>query len=167
MGLAPSLVAQQLASFDLGLLELDTIGFGNLDHLGPGGLQQLAVSGMSHRLLLHGGVHDHAGQLFLGDQLEANRRQHCAGQQLFHAFFAQSFTEALQFCGGTRPLVLKILLARKVLTGGGLARERDYVLVTLVERMLDVKQRHHQTGGQTRTPGIRDATNVNGRDRAK
>lgn len=49
---------------------------------------------MSHCFLLHGGVHDHAGQLSLGDQLERDRHFHDAGKQFFHAFIAQSFKEA-------------------------------------------------------------------------
>jgi hypothetical protein len=46
MGVAPSLVAQQLAFFGAGLFELDAIGFGHFDHLGAGRLQQLAVGGV-------------------------------------------------------------------------------------------------------------------------
>lgn len=167
MGIAPSLVAQKLAFLGVGLLELNAIGFGHLDQLGPGGLQQLAIGGVSHGFLLHRGVHDHAAQFFLGDQLEGDGHLHGAGKQLFHAFFAQSFAEAPQLCGVAWPLVLEIFVARKVLSSGCFAPALDHFLVALVERMLEVQQGHHQPGGQTRTPDIGDAATGNDKDRAK
>jgi hypothetical protein len=48
MGVAPSLLSQQLAFFGVSLLELDAIGFGRVHHLGPGRRQQLAVGGVRH-----------------------------------------------------------------------------------------------------------------------
>ena len=167
MGVAPSLVVQQLAFFGVSLLELDAIGFGRLHHLGPGYLQQLAVGGVCHGFLFHCGVHDYAGQLFLGNQLERDGHLHGAGQQFFNAFFAKSFTKAPQLCQVARPLRFKILVARKVLPSGCLAPALDHVLIALVERMFEEQEDHHQTGGQTRPAGIGDAATVNGRDRAK
>ncbi len=117
-----SLVAQQLAFFGVSLLELDAIGFGHLDHLGAGCLQQLAVGEIRHGFLLHRGVHDHAGQFFLGDELEGDGHFRGAGQQFFHAFFVKGFAEAPQLCRIARSLVLEILIPRKVLPSGGLAR---------------------------------------------
>ncbi len=104
---------QQLALFGVGLLELNAIGFGHLDHLGPGCLQQLAVCGVCHDFLLHGVVNDHAGQFLLGDQLERNRHFHSAGEQFFHAFFAQCFTKAPQLRRVARPMVLLSKTPRK------------------------------------------------------
>ncbi len=122
---------------------------------------------MSHGFLLHGGVHDHAGQFILGDQLERDHHFYGAGQQLFHAFFAQSFSEAPQLCGVARPLVFKILVARKILPSGCLAPALDHVFVAPVEGMLEVQQGDHQPGGQTSTAGIGDTAIGNCRDRAK
>jgi hypothetical protein len=65
------------------------------------------------------------------------------------------------------PLVFKIFVARKLLPSRCFAPALDHILVALVEFMLEVQQRHHQTGGQTRSPGIGEATTGNGRDRAK
>ena len=48
----------------------------------------------------------------------------------------------------------------------GVSPQLDHVLVALVERMLEVQQRQHQSGGQTRPPGIGDAATGNGRDQA-
>jgi hypothetical protein len=96
-----------------------------------------------------------------------DRRLHDAGEQLFHAFFAQSFTQAPQLCGVARPSLLKILVVSKLLPSRCLAQELNHVLIALVERMLEVQQRHHQTGGQTKLASIGDAANSNGRDRAK
>lgn len=118
MGVTPSLVAQQVAFFGVGLFELDAMGFGLLNHFGAGRFQQLAVGGVGYGLLLHRGVHDHTGQFLLGDQLERDRHLHGAGKQFFHALLAQSFTKAPKLGGVARPLVLKILIARKVLPGG-------------------------------------------------
>jgi hypothetical protein len=111
MGVTASLVAQQLAFFGIDLLELDAIGFGRLDHLGPDRLQQLAVGGVRHGFLLHGRVHDHAGQFLLGDQLEGDGHLHGACEQFFHAFFAKCFAKPPQLRGIARPLVLEILIA--------------------------------------------------------
>jgi hypothetical protein len=63
--------------------------------------------------------------------------------------------------------VLKIFVARKVLRGWGLAPALDYVFDILVEGVLEVKQGHHQTGGQTRTAGVGNAATGNHRDRTK
>jgi len=62
------------------------MGFGLIYHLGPSSLQQLAVGGVCNCLLLYGGVHDHAGQFFIGDQLAGDSYLHGAGEQFFHAF---------------------------------------------------------------------------------
>jgi hypothetical protein len=69
--------------------------------------------------------------------------------------------------GVARPLVLEILVARKVLPSGCLAPALDHVLVALAERMLEVQQGHHQSGWQTRPVGIGDAASGNCRDWAK
>ncbi len=150
MGVSPSLVAQQLALLGVGLLELNAIGFGHLDHLAPGGLQQLTVCGVCHGFLLHGVVHDHAGQFLLGDQLEGDSNFQGAGEQFFHALISQSFTEAPQLCRITRPLVNKILVAKKVLPGESFAPALNDVFIALSEGVHEVQQGHHQTGGQTR-----------------
>ena len=97
---------------------------------------------------------------------EGDRHLHGAGEQLFHTFFAQSFAKSSQLCGVTRPLVFKILIAVKVLPSRCLTSALNH-LIALVERMLWVRQCHHQTGGQTRTHGIGDVASGNGRDRAK
>ena len=49
----------------------------------PGVLQQLAVGAVSHGFLLHPEIHDHAGQFFLGNQLERDGHLHGADQQFF------------------------------------------------------------------------------------
>jgi hypothetical protein len=86
---------------------------------------------------------DHACQFFLGDQLERDRHHHGAGQQFFHAFLAQSFTKAPQLGGVARPLLLEILIARKVLPGGNLAPALNDIFIALVEGVLKVHQRNH------------------------
>ena len=55
MGVAPSLVAQQLAFFGVSLFELDALGLGRLNQFDSGGFQQLAVCGMGNGFLLYGG----------------------------------------------------------------------------------------------------------------
>jgi hypothetical protein len=70
--------------------------------------------------LLHGGVHDHAGQFLLGDQLEGDSNFHGAGEQFFHAFFAQSFTKIAPVEAGRTATGANIRY-QKILPGGGLA----------------------------------------------
>ena len=50
MGVAPSFVAELLALFGEGLLQIDARALGRFDQLGAGGLQQAAVSGVGNRL---------------------------------------------------------------------------------------------------------------------
>ena len=154
MGVTPSLIAQQLALFGVGLLELDAIDLGGFNHFDSGRLQQLDVGGVCHGFLLHRGVHDHPGQFLHGDLLEGDHHLHGAGKKFFYAFFAQSFTEAPQLRAVARPLVLEILIARKVLPSLFLDPALDHILVTLVERMLEVQQRQHQAGKHTRPASI-------------
>lgn len=49
MGVAPSLVAQQLAFFGVVLFELDALGLGRFDQFDASGLEQLAVGGVGKR----------------------------------------------------------------------------------------------------------------------
>lgn len=131
------------------------------------GLQQLAVGGVGDGFLLNGGVDNDAAELFAGNQLQCHGHFNGAGQEFFHAFFAKQFAELDQLGWVARPAVFKVFVARKVLPGGCFAPALDEVFITLVEGMFKVQQGHHQTGGQTRTPGIGDAATGNGRDRAK
>ena len=79
------------------------------------------------------------------------------------AFFGVGLLESVI----ARPAVLKVLIARKLLPSGCLAPALDDVLVALVERVLQVQQRHHQMGEQTRPNGIEDAAIGLSTDRAK
>ena len=66
-----------------------------------------------HAVVSCRGVHDHAGQFFLDDEIESNRHLHGAGEQFFHALFAQGFAQAPLWCGVARPLVLEYSLLEK------------------------------------------------------
>jgi len=73
MGIATRLETKLTSFLGIGLLELNAMGLGRIDHLGSGCLQKLAVGGMRHGLFLNGRVHDHAGQLLAGNELEGHR----------------------------------------------------------------------------------------------
>jgi hypothetical protein len=69
IGVAPSLVAQQLASFGVGLLELDPLGIGCISQFVASGLQQFAVSGVVNGFLLNGGVDNDAARSLMAQAL--------------------------------------------------------------------------------------------------
>lgn len=83
------------------------------------------------------------------------------------AFFTEQLSKAPELGGVARAAMLKGSVAPKVLPGGRLALQSDDVLITFVERMLELQQRHHQLGGQTRSTSVGYAPDGNGRDRAK
>jgi hypothetical protein len=167
MGVAPSLVAQQLAFFGVSLFELDAFCLGSFDQFDASGLEQLAVGGVGDGFFLDGGVDNDAAELFAGNQLQGNRHFNGAGQEFFHAFFAQQFAELDQLGWVARPAVLKVLVSRKVLPSGCLAPALDEVFVAFVEGMFEVRQRDHQASGQARASGFGDASTGDHFGRAK
>ncbi len=158
MGVAPGLVAQRLALFGVGLFELDALGLSRFNQFDASGLEQFAVGGVGDGFLLSGGVHNDAAEFSAGNQFQGDRHFNGAGQELFHAFFAQQFAELDQLGWVARPTVLKVLVARKVLPSRRLAPALNEVFVAFVEGVFEVEQRDHQAGGQARASGFGDAS---------
>ena len=107
---------------------------------------------------MHSGVHDHAGQLLLGNELECDGHLHGASQQFFDAVFTEQLAKTPQLRGVAGPAVLEILAARKVLPERCLAPALDDFLIAFIEGVLEIQQRHHQARGQAWAAGPRCAT---------
>ena len=124
-GLAPSLVAQQLAFFGVCLLELDALALAAPTSLTPAVFDNLLSMGVGDGFLLYGGVDNDSAEFFAGNQLQGHGNLYRSGQEFLDAFFAQQFTELDQLGRVARPAVLNIFDARKVLPSGGLTPALD------------------------------------------
>ena len=167
VGVAARFVAQQLALFGVGLLELNALGLGRLDQFGACRAEQLAVGGVGNGFLLDGGVNDDLAELTLGDEFQGDRHFNGAGQQFFNAFFTDELAKLDQQGGVARPAVLKVGQAGEVLPGGRLAPALADLFVALVEGVFEVEQGGHQAKRQAGPPGVGKARAAEGNGGAK
>ena len=117
-------------------------------------LHQLGIGREGDRLLLHGGVEDHLGEVGGLGRAGAGGDGQALLQERQQPLLAEALAPARQRRALERQLVLKELLATEQLEIRVLQPARTERLVGEIVQVLEDRQAGHQPGGQRRPAGI-------------
>ena len=112
---------------------------------------------MGDRLLLHGGVDDHALKLGLLHRADGHRRLDRGLEQLLDAGLAEHSAESVRSAWRRTAAGVEVELAAEELEVDVLRPALDERLVALAVGVLQVEERDHQPHGQPRATGGADA----------
>jgi hypothetical protein len=87
-------MAARFGHAQITLAQLDALAFGHLDELLDRPVGEPRISRMRNRLLLHGGVHHHALEIFALDRPRPMRHRKALLQQRGNLLLAQSLSPA-------------------------------------------------------------------------